>query len=66
MFGGALVAAVPDELCAEVFGMSDAACFDPSYPAEGDWAWEFIKESSRKVRDAMARKVRGHLSANLN
>ncbi len=60
------MAALSDEMCAEVFSMSDARCFKPEYLSQGDWAWEFITQSSRKVRGAMARKVRGHLQATLN
>jgi hypothetical protein len=65
-FGGQLASAIPDELCAEVFGMSDEASFRPEYPSQGDWGWEFIKGSSRKVRAAMARRLRNHLRGNLH
>jgi nicotinamidase-related amidase len=65
-FGGQLVSAVPDELCTEIFEMSDEASFRPEFLTQGDWGWEFIKGSSRKVRAAMARKVRRHLRTNMH
>jgi hypothetical protein len=65
-FGGQLVDAVPDELCADVFQMSDESTFKPEFPSQGDWAWKFIKGSSRKVRAAMARKLRTHLHGALH
>jgi len=45
---------------------SDAACFDPEYLNEGDFAWEFVSQASAAVKRRMAARLRAWLASQNN
>lgn len=65
-WGGQLFDALPDEVATEIMLLSDAACFDPSYLNDGDFAWEFVSEATATVKRRMASRLRAWLASSNN